>query len=134
VFEDAQSTRDRMLRVLEYYFADDTTHGPKLAIVRSGTGYQDLANDLEILADFYQDSTVEPVITRDPMHYRAADVASARELASSIFASLGLGKQGDAQRWAEATQKAWSLLSRAYEKVRQAGQYIFAGQEDIEST
>jgi hypothetical protein len=134
VFEDAQSTRDRMLRVLDYYFADDTTFGPKLGIVHSGSGYQDLANDLEILADLYQDSAVQPLIVRDPMHYRAVDIAHARELASSIFASLGLGKQGDAQRWAEATQKAWSLLSRAYDKVRQAGQYIFAGQEDVEAT
>ena len=123
-----------MLRVLEYYFGDHPTIGPKLGVVRAGSGYQDLANDLEVTADMYEDAALKPTISRDPMHYQAEDPARARQLATAIFSALGLGSEGEAQRLAESSQRAWTLLSRAYDKLRLAGQYIFADQEDVEAS
>jgi len=120
-----------MLRVLEYYFGDDPTIGPKLSVVRAGTGYQDLANDLEMTADLYEDASLKALITRDPMHYRTEDSARARALSSAIFGALGLGSDGQAKRLAESSQRAWTLLSRTYDKLRLAGQYVFADQEDV---
>ena len=131
VVEEASALRSRMLRVLEYYFGDDPTIGPKLSVVRAGTGYQDLANDLEMTADLYEEDSLKAVITRDPMYYRAEDSARARALSSAIFGALGLGSDGQAKRLAESSQRAWTLLSRTYDKLRLAGQYVFADREDV---
>ncbi|MDF2698046.1 MAG: hypothetical protein K0S65_6429, partial [Labilithrix sp.] len=54
VVKDAQIVRGRMLRVLEHYFDDDADVAPRLAAIRAGGGLQDLANDLEQLADLYE--------------------------------------------------------------------------------
>ncbi|HKO46659.1 MAG TPA: hypothetical protein VJV79_03000 [Polyangiaceae bacterium] len=134
VIEEASALRSRMLRVLEYYFGDHPTIGPKLSVVRAGTGYQDLANDLEVTADLYEEPALKAILVRDPMHYQAEDPARARALASTIFGALGLGSEGQAKRLAESSQRAWTLLARAYDKLRLAGQYIFADQEDVAAT
>ena len=134
IVEEASALRSRMLRVLEYYFGDDPTIGPKLSVVRAGTGYQDLANDLEVIADLYEDASLKAIITRDPMHYRAEDSTRARALSSTIFGLLGLGSDGQAKRLAESSQRAWTLLSRTYDKLRLAGRYLFADQEDVEAS
>jgi hypothetical protein len=131
VIDEASGLRSRMLQVLEYYFDDHATIGPKLRVVRAGTGYQDLANDLEVVSDLYEDALLKATIARDPMHYRAEDSVRARKLASAIFDALGLGSDGQAKRLSESSQRAWTLLSRAYEKLRLAGQYIFVEQEDV---
>jgi hypothetical protein len=134
VVEEASAVRSRMLRVLEYYFGDDPIIGPKLSVVRAGTGYQDLANDLEVTADLYEEPSLKALITRDPLHYRAEDAARARALSSATFSALGLGSDGQAKRLAESSQRAWTLLSRTYDKLRLAGQYVFADQEDVAAT
>jgi hypothetical protein len=58
VVTNAREVRRRMLRLLEYYFDDDVEVGPQLAVVRSGRGHQDLANDLEVVADLYEDASI----------------------------------------------------------------------------
>jgi hypothetical protein len=132
--EDASSLRARMLRVLEYYFGDDPTIGAKLSVVRAGSGYQDLANDLAVVADMYEEASLKAMLSRDPMYYRVEDSARARELAAAILSALGLGSEGQAKRLAESSQRAWTLLSQTYDKLRLAGQYIFADQEEVDAT
>jgi len=134
VVEEAQALRGRMLSVLEYYFGSHPSVGPKLSVVRAGTGYQDLANDLQVIADLYEEAPLKAVIARDPMHYQAPDPARARELASAIFGALGLEGEGETQRLAQSSQRAWTLLSRAYDKLRAAGRFVFADQEDVEAS
>lgn len=131
VVEEASALKARTLRVLEYYFGDHPTVGPKLSVVRAGTGYQDLATDLEVVADLYEDASLKATNSRDPMYYHAEDSARARRLASAIFEALGLGSDGQAKGLAEWGQRAWTLLSRTYDELRLAGQYTFADQEDV---
>jgi hypothetical protein len=134
IVDEASALRARMLNVLEYYFSAHATIGPKLRLLRAGSGYQDLANDLQLSADMYEEAPIKAVISRDPMHYQAEDPTRARELASTIFNALGLEGEGETQRLAQSSQRAWTLLSRTYDKLRAAGQYIFADQEDVEAT
>jgi hypothetical protein len=134
IVKDAQTVRGRMLRVLEHYFDDDADVGPRLVSIRSGTGLQDLANDLEQLADLYEEDDVHPVISKDPKHWRKDDVASARRFAQSIFRGLGLGTAGDAAQWADLTQRAWTLLNTLYDEARATGRFVFRKDEDVEIT
>jgi len=131
IVDEASALRARMLKVLEYYFGDQPTIGPRLRILRAGTGYQDLANDLRECAELYEEAPVSSVIARDPMHYQAQDPVRARDLAAAILSALGLEGEGETQRLAQSSQRAWSLLARAYDDLRAAGQYVFAGQEDV---
>ncbi|MBX3199404.1 MAG: hypothetical protein KF894_14820 [Labilithrix sp.] len=134
IVKDAQAVRGRMLRVLEHYFDDDAEVGPRLLAIRSGGGLQDLANDLEQLADLYEEDDVRPVIIQDTKHWRNEDGASARRFAQAIFRGLGLGTTGDAAQWADLTQRAWTLLDALYADVRATGRFVFRKDEDVEIT
>lgn len=134
IVKEAQAVRGRMLRVLEHYFDDDAEVGPRLVAIRSGSGLQDLANDLEQVADLYEEADVDAVIRKDPKHWRKDDVASARRFAQSIFRGLGLGTAGDAAQWADLTQRAWTLLDTLYADVRATGRFVFRKDEDVEIT
>jgi len=129
---DAQAVRKRMLLVLEYYFQDDAAIAAKLSVIRAGAGHQDLANDLQMLADLYQDPGIADVIARDSKHFRAEDAAAARSAAATIFSGLGLSPADRALD--DTAQRAWTLLDRVYERVRRAGQFLFADSEDVEVT
>jgi len=134
VFRDAHATRAAMLRVLEYHLGDTADVGPHLEYIRSGTGYQDLANDLQLLADLYDDPRVRGIIEIDTRHYDAADAKLARELAAQIFRSLGLLATSDLVRWAATVKRCWVLLSRTYDDVRRVGQFAFGREEDVQVT
>ncbi len=129
VLRDAMELRGRMLRMLGYFFDDDAELGPEIAVIRRGSGYQDLANDLLAMADLYERDTVRAVVTRDPKNYREGDVASARTYAQTIFRALGLAESDDAQRWASNTQRAWTLLLRGYEETRAAAGVLFQDED-----
>lgn len=129
---EAQAVRKRMLLVLEYYFQDDAAIAAKLGVIRAGTGHQDLANDLQMLADLYQEPGIADWIVRDVKHFRAEDAAQARTLATTIFNGLGLSPADKALD--DAAQRAWTLLDRVYERVRRAGQYLFVDDENVDVT
>jgi len=65
VFREAQAARAKMLRVLEYHMGDVADVAADLEYIRSGAGYQDVASDLRMLADLYEDRRVRPRIEED---------------------------------------------------------------------
>ncbi len=130
----AQLARRRMLKVLDHWFDDDPEIVAEVAAIRTGAGYQDLANDLEALADMYQRRTIKSVIRKDAKHYHADDVETARSLARAIFDGLGLGRESDAKRWGVLCQRAWTLLLADYEEHRAAGAFLFRKLEDVAVT
>jgi hypothetical protein len=132
VLRDAQLQRRKMLKVLEHWFDDDPGIAAEVAVIRQGAGYQDLANDLEALADVYQRPAVRAVIAEDRKHYDRHDVKSARTLARSIFQGLGLGRESDAQRWAVLCLGAWTLLVQSFDAHRAAGMFLFRTLESVE--
>lgn len=134
MLRDAQERRARMLRVLEYYFGDLPEHAARQAAIRAGTGYQDLANDLLALHDYYLEADVARVITRDTLHYRADDTERAAAQAHELFAGLGLTREGEAVRWLDLTQRAYTLLMLSYDKLRAVGQLVFRLDEDVDVT
>jgi hypothetical protein len=134
VLRDAQLRRRTMLKVLEHWFDDDAGIAAEVAVIREGAGYQDLANDLEALADIYQRPAVHAGIAEDRKHYDRNDARSARALAKAIFAGLGLGRENDAQRWASLCSRAWTLLLQSYDEHRAAGIFLFRDLEDVAET
>lgn len=131
VATQAQEARTRMLRVLEYHFDDDPTVARRLAYIRSGTGYQDLANDLFALAEMYEAPELAMAIAVDGKRYRVDDASEARRLATELFAGLGLVGPSDAARWNDLAQRIWTLLSTTYDEVRAAGLFLFRNEDGV---
>lgn len=131
LLRDAQLQRRTMLKVLGHWLDDDPGIVAELAVIREGAGYQDLANDLQALADLYQRPHVRAVIREDRKHYDPKDVRRARDQAQAIFAGLGLGRETDAKRWAQLCLSAWTLLLEAYDEHRAAGTFLFRTLEDV---
>jgi hypothetical protein len=123
-----------MQTTLEHWVGDDAELGPRLAYLRQGSGYQDVANDLQVLSAIYQRDEVRGLLERDIKHYRPTDVGEATRLAGVIFRGFGLGHEGEVERWTGLFQRATTLLLRAYDEHRFHGQYAFRGQEDVTAT
>jgi hypothetical protein len=132
--QNAYEMRGRMQSVLEYHIGDDPRFAARLKFLREGSGYQDLANDLQVHAALYENEEVRSIIEHDKTKYRASDADEARRLAGLIFSSLGLGQEGEAERWTGLSQRAVTLLVRDYEEHRVAGQFAFRRSEDVTAT
>jgi hypothetical protein len=132
--KEAQAIRTRMLRVLTHFFEEHAEYGKRIASIRAGFGYLDLANDLISLADFYEVPEVKSVVSCDPIYYRTDDPQHARELAQELFRDLGLTAEGDAARFTDLAQRAWTLLSQHYDALRAAGHLVFRNEENVRET
>ncbi len=131
---NAQLTRGRMLKVLDHWFDDRPEIVAEVAAIRTSVGYQDLAHDLEALADLYERPKLQAVIQQDAKHYRQDDIDTARSLARAIFDGLGIVRDDDARRWATLCQRTWTLLLADYEDHRAAGVFLFRKLEDVAET
>ncbi len=134
VVSRGHEVRGRMLVTLEHWLGDDEKVGPRLATIREGAGHLDLASDLEGLAEVYGRPEVRAIIAIDHKHYREGDVAEAVQVASVIFAGLGMGEASEAARWAGLSQRAATLLLRRYDEHRRCGQFGFFYDEDVAVT
>lgn len=133
VMKQADGVKNRMLKVLDYAFGDDPNLSPEIAMIRSGQGYQDTANDLQQLADLYATPDVARVIEHDRIHYHSSDVSDAREIAGKIFTALGHSGP-DAAEWTDLTQRAYTHLANVYAEHVYAGQFLFFRTEDVSDT
>jgi hypothetical protein len=134
IVQRAQELRLRMLRLLEYQLDTDPVIAPRLAYIRSGTGYLDLVNDLQSLAAIYAIPEVLETIETDRRHYREADPQDAQSLVSAIMTALGQGGTTSGNGWTTLVQRSWTALSRAYDEVAAAGRFLFRHDEDVEAT
>ncbi len=133
IADDSTAIKRRMLKVGEHYFGDHPRYGVELAAIRAGNGYQDTANDLQLLADFYEVPEVHAIIQRDPVHYRDTDVRDARMLAGEIFRALGFETKESAE-WTDRVRRAYTHLVDQYAEHCWAGGLLFFRSEDVAST
>jgi len=134
IVQSAQETRARMLRLLEYHFDTDPEILPRLAYIRSGSGYLDLANDLQGLASIYGMPGVLEQVESDRKQYRKGDPKQADLLASSLMTALGVSGTPQAEGWSGLAQRSWTMLFKAYSEVQAAGSFLFRNEEDVTAT
>lgn len=119
--------RGQMLRVLEYNLEDNAEVMKKVAIIRTGSGYLDLANDLKAVADLYTEHAKE--LAGDQRRYRAEDAVEAQQVASALLTYLGSGVDAPKVGWTEIQARCWTLLDQAYSEVRRGGIFLYPGEE-----
>jgi hypothetical protein len=119
--------RGKMLRVIEYNLEENKGVMRRVTLIRAGSGYLDLANDLTALAELY-DQNAE-ALSEDRRRYRKEDATEARRLASSLMTILGKGASAPPGGWAEMQARCWTLLDRTYREVRRGGLFLLPGEE-----
>ena len=119
---DASALRARMLKLAGYHFDEHPVYGAEISSIRAGTGYADLSQDLERLANLF-DAEQETVSTDS--YYRPEAPADARRLANQIYEQIQLQIQESDEVIASLYPKAWSLASETYNEVRAAAMFLF---------
>ncbi len=119
----ANELRQRMLRVLDYHFADHDEVAEQLADIRVGRGYADLRDDLMRLGELYEEHS--ETLAADARHYRAEDRALAGRLAHAVYQVLGDGRKSEISYWTEYHTRAWSLLLATYDEVSALGRWLY---------
>lgn len=119
----ASAVEKRMQARCEYAFANDPTVKPLLDMLRPGTGYNDLANDLLGYASIYESKKAQIVATNDP-NYRATDLADAKSYAGQLLACLTSSMTPKAKVAYDQLQRLWTLLAAIYAEVQATGLFI----------
>lgn len=125
---EGETLRQRMVKVLAFYFVDGTKVGDALAKIRPGNGYADLVGDLVTLATHYHEHRAR--IERTPEFYFATDEADAKRVAGDIVTHLS--NTDAAPTWTDTQQRVWTLFRRAYDEVAAAGRYLFRKDADVD--
>ncbi len=123
----ATTTRKRMLELLDYHFGDDVDEGPELISIKRGSGFKDLANDLQRLAKMWLDHHDE--IKDDRKHYQAGDGDAARKHTRAIMKLLG-DASGDAATWTDLVARSWTLLLEIYKEVTDTAVWLMRHDSD----
>ncbi|HEU4410782.1 MAG TPA: hypothetical protein VFS43_36355 [Polyangiaceae bacterium] len=128
--EAAVELERRMQTCVEYHLSDHPDAGPKVAFLRVGTGYRDLAGDLMGYAELYRDYRDE--LCHDRKNYREGDADEAVLLATRLFEALALGQGGDQHRLA-LRDRTWTLLARCYEEIAATGRWLLRHDPNVSS-
>lgn len=124
ILDEAEALRRRMLKCAEYHLGDDPFESNLLAVIRSGQGYHDLANDLLGLSRVFTRRKAD--LAADKKNYRASDAGAAKKLGNTILELLGGSGSDDRRSWVEMQSRAWTLLLRVYGEVVRGGLFLYA--------
>jgi hypothetical protein len=117
VASDATALRARMLSVVSYN-VEAPGVAERVAYIRRGSGYRDLAVDLVECAKLYDEFAKD--LVPDKKKYDPKDAARARKFADLIQTELDSTHSGALARWRLTTTQAHTLLVETYERVRRA--------------
>jgi hypothetical protein len=123
LIERALPLKERMIRVLSYYFAEDADLKKPLQQMQRRKGNAELPADLSRLGKLYRErkSTIEA----DTKHYRAGDADEADAIAAEA-AQLAASRRGEAETKAtDLLARTFTLLLSIYDEVRAAGLYLY---------
>lgn len=120
--QEAAALREAMLKLAAYHLSDDAKAGPIIADIRRGTGYEDLAQDLERVARLFGD--YQGVLSKDP-YYDTTAPSRARDLAGRIRKELGAGASATLDEASDAAARAWTLFQMTYDEVAAAGRFLW---------
>ncbi len=120
---EATELEKRMQTVCEYHLSDDPQIAPLLALLKPGTGYRDLLNDLKGYVWIYEKRP--DVVKMDAKNYRPGDLKRAKEMIGILGLAFSNAMTPKAWQAYDTYLRSWTLLERCYDEVRQAGLWLF---------
>lgn len=110
-----------MQSVTEHNLGDHPVHGVLLDVLRPGTSYLDRANDLLGYAKVYE---AELAVVSKDTKYKPTHLTDARRMAGEILAALSAAMNPKAREWYDLLQRAWTLTTKMYFEVQEAGTFL----------
>jgi hypothetical protein len=120
---EATELEKRMQTVCEYQLWDDAQIAPLLAILKPGTGYRDLLNDLKGYVWIYEKRP--DAVKADAKNYRAGDLKRAKEMIGIIGLAFSDAMSPKAWQAYDTYLRCWTLLEKSYDEVRSTGLWLF---------
>lgn len=121
---EATPVRQKLLRAAEYLWGSEPRTAARVAAIRAGSGYADLADDLNNLVALFE-SELAYALANSAV--RKADLAQARRLSVAIARLLDGDDPSDSSvnNRRELRDRAGSYLTEGINEVRRAAAYIF---------
>lgn len=119
----AVAQRATLLKVLDYHLATLPEAVTELASIREGSGYSDLATDLQRLADLAD--THAALLADD--RFLGDGVTQARALAKDIFGHLSVGESDEKGRLRDEQGRVIAILHAAYTELAAAARFALRG-------
>ncbi len=113
---EATELEKRMQTVCEYQLSDDPQIAPLLAILRPGTGYRDLLNDLKGYVWIYEKRP--EAVKADSKNYRPGDLKRAKEMIGIIGLAFSDAMSPKAWQAYDTYLRVWTVLEESYDEVR----------------
>lgn len=120
---EATELEKRMQTVCEYQLSDDPQIGPLLTLLKPGTGYRDLLNDLKGYVWIYEKRS--DAVKADAKNYRPGDLKRAKEMIGILGLALSDAMSPKAWQAYDTSARVWTLLERSYDEVRSTGLWLF---------
>jgi hypothetical protein len=120
---ESTTLRERLFKLLNYYFEDHPVIGPQLVFIKGGIGYIDLSKDLSQLATLAKNNY--DVIKDDKKHFRPTDTDDAFRLSSRIDEELELQTHAELKAAQTQLMRSWTLLNEAWDEVCAAGTFLY---------
>jgi hypothetical protein len=127
-YEASGKHLQKMLKLIEYHVGHVPEVAAELAGIRSGIGYQDRASDLVRAASLFDIHRSE--LAGDTRHYHEDDGKVARRHAETILESIRASMGKSAAEWSDLRTRAWSRLTRQYNELKSAGEFVFRDQPE----
>jgi len=121
LLEECRALKSELLTAAAYTWRHDDIVKELLADIRRGTGFVDLADDLNRISDLYSArwsyANGKSEVTKD-------DVSRASELSTTLLKAVASRETDEVTKWADLRRRAWTNLSHSYDEIRIGATYI----------
>ena len=127
--EEGTKLRNWLVANAEVHAERGVFDAQTIASVKSGQGYRDTAEDLEVLASMYRANWAQ---LEGKTAVQLSEVDSAASIAERLLIAVGVREHGPAQaeETAAIRQRAFTLFVRAYDQARDALAYLRREEND----
>ena len=120
---EATELEKRMQTVCEYQLSDDPQIEPLLTLLKPGTGYRDLLNDLKGYVWIYEKRP--DAVKADSKNYRPGDLKRAKEMIGILGLAFSDAMSPKAWQAYDTYSRVWTVLEKSYDEVRSTGLWLF---------
>lgn len=120
--EACSALRGEMIAAARYLWRKDAQVLEVLGDITRNTGYRDLADDLNRLAELFSAHFAQ---VQGRSAIGQAELNQAAELGAKLLNTATVDRSAGLQEWRERRHQAWTLLYNAAQDVRLAAAFIF---------
>ena len=123
--------RTRVYSLIDYHLGEDPVVARELTVIRAGTGYKDLANDVVALLGLSAKHL--NVVKHDKKNYRAEDATNGPMHVEIVREARLKGQRPATKKAARAWALAFHALRESHDEVTTVGRFIDRRRSDVDA-